>query len=168
MSTTPSIPDTCGRKPATGDTVPAVARDTGTDSNKIEPCTFKRGGNCIKHGIMGTKKTIVWKEWTKLKNGLFGYVRKQKTEYVCQYDGGAKTNYGSLESDCRLSGVAKSNLCEPGLGTVTQTRNSALGGNSENSDTDSTFTWISRVGVAQTGSNRSESLRISSEAKDPD
>ena len=49
-----------------------------------------------------------------------------------------------------------------------QTRNSALGGNSKNLDTDSTFTGISRVGEARTGSNKSESLRISSEEKDPD
>ena len=167
-STTPSIPDTCVRKPVTGDTVPAVARDTGTDSNQREPCTFKRGGICTKHNLLGTKKTIIWKEWTKLKTGLFGYVRKQKTEYVCQYYGGAKTNYGSLEPDCRLSGVAKSNLCEPGLGAVTQTRNTALGGNSENSDTDSTTSGISRVGFARTGRNRSESLRISSTEMDPD
>ena len=79
-STAPSVvgnnePDTSDRKPTTGDSVLVTARCQGT-----EKCTFKRGGQCNLHGTIGTKKTIVWKEWTKKKDGLFGFVRKQKTD----------------------------------------------------------------------------------------
>ena len=52
---------------------------------------------CNIHGTIGTKKTIVWKEWTKKKNGLFGFVRKHKTEYECHFSWGASTNSGHQE-----------------------------------------------------------------------
>ena len=172
MSTTPSVvgntePDTVG-KPAAGDSVLANTRYTGTEYNSSEKCTFKRGGQCNIHGTIGTKKTIVWKEWPKKKNGLFGFVRKQKTEYECHFSGGASTNSGHQEIVSRFCGVAESDLCNNGLETEKQTRKSALGGKADNLDTDTTIQGISGVGSFQTGSKLSESQQISDELKDPD
>ena len=55
--------------------------------NAGNECEFKRGGRCIKHGVVGEK--IVKKErlWTKLKGGLHGWVTKQKTSYTCKLGG---------------------------------------------------------------------------------
>ena len=41
-------------------------------SNKIE-CTFKRGGICDIHGIVGTKFKITKKVWSELKNEIHGW-----------------------------------------------------------------------------------------------
>ena len=178
MSTTPSVvgntePDTSVRKPTTGDSVLVTARDHGT-----EKCTFKRGGQCNLHGTIGTKKIIVWKEWTRKKDGLFGFVRKQKTDYECHYSGGVMTNSGHQEDDSRCSGVAETNLCNPDLVTGKKTRKSALGGETGNLDSntikhdqtrsDTIIQRISGVGGDQAGSNWSESQRISEVVKEPD
>ena len=167
-STAPSVvgntePDTCDRKPTTGDSVLVAAQGQGT-----EKCTFKRGGQCNLHGTIGTKKTIVWKEWTKKKNGLFGYVRKQKTDYECHFSGGAMTNSGHQEVVSRFSGVAESNQCNPDLVTGKKTRKSALGGETGNVESNAIIPGISEVGNYWTGSKLSESLRISEVVKEPD
>ena len=53
------------------------------DDDRRNECTFKRGGKCNMHGIMGTKHTVKKQIWTKLKGGLFGYKNICKTTYSC-------------------------------------------------------------------------------------
>ena len=79
---------------------------------------------------------------TKRKNGLYGYVKRQKTSYVCHFSGGANSNYGHLETDSRFSRVAEFNLINSSLETRITTNTSALGGITENAD-NTTFSRIS-------------------------
>ena len=72
-------------------------------------CEFKRGGMCISHRSMGTKYVETWKEWTKMKNGLYGYVNRKKTKYVCRFRGVVKSNCDKQKGDGLLEGVAESN-----------------------------------------------------------
>ena len=170
VGTSPSVGQSlqhkqCVRKPATWDMVADTARVNGTDYDDTEICTFKRGGLCTIHDVLGTKNTTVWKEWMKKKNGLFGFVKKQRTDYVCHFSGGANTNYGHHEIASRSRGVAKSNSGKPGLRTGIQTSKPALGGNTGKLD-DSTVSGISGADETQTGSNMSERQQISSDVKD--
>ena len=149
------------------DQVLGAVCDSVTDNGKIE-CTFRRGGICNIHEVKGTRKLDSMKVWAKKKNGLFGFVRKQKTEYECHFSGGTSTNSGHQEIVSRFCGVAESDLCNHGLETEKQTSKSALGGKADNLDTDTTIQGISGVGSFQTGSKMSESQKISDELKDPD
>ena len=73
-----SVPDSRSRKPD-GDTVADTTLSAGTDyDTSMGTCTFKKGGMCRIHL---TKKIIKWSEWCQKKNGLFGYVNRQRTEY---------------------------------------------------------------------------------------
>ena len=174
-STAPSVgnnsePDTCDRQPTPGDSGLVVALNQGTMK-----CSFKRGGQCNLHGTVGTKNTIVWKEWTKKKNGLFGYVRKQKTEYECHFSGGAMTNSGHQEIVSRFSGVTESNQGNLDLVTGMRTRISALDGETGNvgqnviiPGSNANILRISVEGDYRTGSNMSESSRISETRKELD
>ena len=54
-------------------------------SNKLESCTFKRGGMCNLHQIVGTRSTRTSKSWKKKKDGSFGYVTSKKVEYTCKF-----------------------------------------------------------------------------------
>ena len=47
-------------------------------------CTFKRGGKCVLHGIIGTKNVGTKKVWSKLKGGLFGYKYVRNITYTCK------------------------------------------------------------------------------------
>ena len=129
-------------------------------------CTFKKGGVCEIHGTMGSKKTSKWKEWSKKRNGLYGYVNKQKTEYVCHFGGGATSNCGHQQTKSHCSGVAKSDLSNPGLeGTEIQT--TALGRDYVHMK-NTPFEGISGEVTDWTGRNMSERIQISSEQKDFD
>ena len=154
-----SVPDSRGRKPD-GDTVADTSRSAGTDYNtSMEACTFKKGGMCRIHLLKGTKKTIKWSEWSQKKNGLFGYVSRQKTEYVCHFSGGASSNCGHLETKSHFDGVAESNSSISGIGMM-GTQTTALGGNTCNKDNTS-FQGISGEGNYWTGCFKSEMKKIS-------
>ena len=61
-----------------------VRMNEGNVSDEFEVvCEFKIGGMCVTHRSMGAKYVEHWKEWTKMKNGLYGYVNRRKTKYVC-------------------------------------------------------------------------------------
>ena len=64
-------------------TQPPVAPSTTTD-DRLEACTFKRGGMCNIHKIVGTKKTRTSKSWKQRRDGTFGYVTSKKIEYTCE------------------------------------------------------------------------------------
>ena len=155
-------PDKRSRKPAIGDLVADTTMDSSTSK---EGCSFKRGGQCIKHAVIGTKNITTWHEWTKTKNGLYGNVKRQKTSYVCHFSRGANSNYGHLETDSRSSGVAESNSSNSSLEMGMPTNTSALGGISEYSD-NTTFSGISGVDNNWPGCDKSESQRIRSNMKE--
>ena len=48
-----------------------------------EECVFKRGGMCVTHEMQGVKDVTKWQEWELKKNGMYGYLSKQKTMYRC-------------------------------------------------------------------------------------
>ena len=47
-------------------------------------CTFKRGGMCNQHGKIGSKNVLTRKVWTKTKDGIFKWVTKRQTTYICR------------------------------------------------------------------------------------
>ena len=49
-----------------------------------EECVFKRGGICVTHGMQGVKDVTKWQEWELKKNGMYGYLPKQKTMNRCK------------------------------------------------------------------------------------
>ena len=51
--------------------------------NKNE-CTFKRGGKCEIHGVIGSKYKVTRKVWTELKTGIHGWKTSQVTKYRCK------------------------------------------------------------------------------------
>ena len=58
--------------------------DAVGDTDEVENgCTFKHGGKCNKHGIMGEKKTVTKLVWQKTKYGTYKYVIKRQTSYSC-------------------------------------------------------------------------------------
>ena len=48
-------------------------KDMRDDSSMDVTCTFKRGGKCEIHGVIGTRNTSSKKVWAELKGGLFGW-----------------------------------------------------------------------------------------------
>ena len=52
-------------------------------SMMTEECEFKRGGMCVTHGMEGVKNVTKWQEWGLKKNGMYGYLPRQKTTYRC-------------------------------------------------------------------------------------
>ena len=129
-------------------------------------CEFKRGGMCISHRIVGTKYVETWKEWTKMKNGLYGYVNRRKTKYVCRFRGGVKSNCDNQKGDGRLEGVAESNCDNLVLGMDRTTMSSieALGGTCI--DKGAMYSGISGGDLRQAGCNTSESEGIETTLKE--
>ena len=138
----------------------ATTLSAGTDNDtSVGMCSYKKGGMCTFHLTKGSKKTIKWKEWTQKKNGLFGYVSRQKTEYVCHSSGGALSNYRHLETKSQNDGVPESNLSISGVG-VLEGQTTALGGIKSNLD-NIPFQGISGVGFDRAGGFESEVKKIS-------
>ena len=144
--------------------MPAAGCDTGTDGNDvistITMCKHKRGGMCITHGTKGTKVMESVKVWSKKKDGLFGYVWKTRTKYVCQDSGVAKPG----EQVSRYCGVAKSNDGSidkgPGVKTIID---EALGGDS---DSNGQLSGVCGADYRRAVSIQGESLQISGEDKE--
>ena len=65
------------------DVPPSVVRNNEHFQNKNE-CTFKRGGKCEIHGVIGTKYKVTRKVWTELKTGIHGWKTSQVTKYRCR------------------------------------------------------------------------------------
>ena len=133
--------------------------DSGTDEEKIE-CTFRRGGMCNIHEVKGTRKLDSMKVWAKKKNGLFGYVWRNKVRYVCQDSGVAKP----VRLESQDSGVAKSNdvFRDTGQGKRTK-EHEALGGQT---DTAGDLLGVCGADYRRAGGLVRESLEISSDDKD--
>ena len=54
------------------------------NTQSIAECTFKRGGQCEKHGIKGKKSFTISKKWGRLKDGTYGNVSSRKTIWTSQ------------------------------------------------------------------------------------
>ena len=173
--TTPSVGDSCstvgGRKLQDRDQVAELSLQAGTDKNTQKAdnqCDFKRGGKCIIHGVIGEKRVNTSKIWDKKKNGLFGWIVKTKTTYVCRFRGVAVSNVCSDDESGRGSGVAESNYVSGSEGQYgTRDSTTALGGTDNQVDRDiETRTRISGTGINDAGCNKSERKWISSTEKD--
>ena len=123
------------------------------------------------HGSMGVKYVQKSKVWSKLKNGSYGYVYKNKTKYVCrptgvaksidanqtkvgQYEGGAKSNSESLSEGCGQT----TEICIEALGGTTTTTTSING--------DTSLGGISGLDTGQAGGTMSESFDKRNQLKD--
>ena len=42
----------------------------------------------MNHGVVGTRYKENSKEWTKKKNGIYGWVTRTRIKYVCRFDDG--------------------------------------------------------------------------------
>ena len=49
----------------------------------VKECVWSKKGVCKTHNIAGRKVCKTFNEWKLKKNGLYGYVRRQKTSYIC-------------------------------------------------------------------------------------
>ena len=54
------------------------------DEQASTVCTFKQGGMCIIHNVVGSKFSVRRKDWTQKKYGTYGYVYKKITKYTCK------------------------------------------------------------------------------------
>ena len=91
-----------GRKQLNRDTAVDLVQCEGTQSSMDQQdCVFKRGGLCVNHGVVGTRYKENSKEWTKKKNGIYGWVTRTRIKYVCHFDGGAKSNVSKQETVCQ-------------------------------------------------------------------
>ena len=54
------------------------------DEQASTVCTFKRGGMCIIHNVVGSKFSVSRKDWAQKKDGTYGYVYKKITKYTCK------------------------------------------------------------------------------------
>ena len=117
----------------------------------------------MNHGVVGTRYKENSKEWTKKKNGIYGWVTRTKTKYVCRFDGGAKSDVSKPEMMCQDRRVPKSNGGSPRLGLGEKTR-LARGGDSDS--VGSNLPGISGLEFEVTGSNMRESSEIMSERTD--
>ena len=173
--TTPSVGDSCttvgGRKLRDRDQVAELSLQAGTDKNTQKAdnqCDFKRGGKCIIHGVIGEKRVNTSKIWDKKKNGLFEWIVKTKTTYVCRFNGVDVSNVCSDDESGRGRGVAESNYVSGSEGQYgTRDSTTALGGTDNQVDRDiETRTRISGTGINDAGCNKSEMKWISSTEKD--
>ena len=143
--------------------------ETDLDKNTTDyQCVFTRGGKCVTHGIVDRKQVNTSQTWDKKKNGLFGWIVKIKTTYVCQFEGVAMSNVCSDDDNGRREGVAKSNSVS-GSNGQDETRNSssALGGTDYQVHRDvGNKTRISGAEIKDAGCNNSERIRISSKEEE--
>ena len=56
---------------------------SGDDDTNKNKCTFKRGGRCVQHGVIGMKNVISKRAWVKGKYGVFGWKTSKQTTYLC-------------------------------------------------------------------------------------
>ena len=172
VDTEPSVVDTgqlgIGRKP---DTVSVLALCRGPDQPEKEGtttirqnCEFKRGGKCVTHRIVGTKYVEKTRIWAQRKDGTFGWKPKSTTKYVCQFRDVTKSDVCKDGMDCRLEGVAKSNLLSTGIGLDVQ--DTALGGPHSYTVGNVDMKRVSGDDYRQAGSIESESLKRGSKGKD--
>ena len=64
-------------------TTPSLEKTTTTD--KEESCSFKRGGMCCIHNVVGTRSSKTSMSWKRKKDGTYGYMTSKKIEYTCSY-----------------------------------------------------------------------------------
>ena len=134
MNTTPSVEGTEKQRHTEG----LEKANVLTVMNNKNECTFKRGGMCTQHGVVGTKLVTNSKKWTKLKSGIFGWKQTKITKYYCKMrmlsDGSSdvQTGIDSQSSDSRR-----------GVGDETEFGN---------------FSGISGVDDRGAGANTSESI----------
>ena len=71
------------RKQLNRDAATDLVQCEGTKSSRNkQDCVFKRGGLCVKHGVMGAKNMQTSKEWSKKENGIYGWLTRTKVKYV--------------------------------------------------------------------------------------
>ena len=81
--------ESCGKLSAENSEMTTFVREDEHD------CVWGRGGWCKKHNLYGRRVCRTFQEWKQKKNGIWGWVRRQKTSYICMDGGGHDTVKGS-------------------------------------------------------------------------
>ena len=102
---------------------PGASQDNNTitlggsqdDNMKVESmiedsiCKFKKGGECIKHGIKGTRILTIKKVWEAKKNGLWGYRVRKQTSWQCTTGVSERPESDSCQNPSAQNFIAKGN-----------------------------------------------------------